>query len=92
MKKIQVVKNNVICNMNFKFVKDKSKIRTLYKSIKILKVKNIFELKNAKFMYFYFYYLLYENFDNYFKYACKRHDYKTKSITADNFYFKRAKS
>ena len=78
--------------MNFKFVKDKAKMCTLFKSIKILKVKDIFELEIAKFMYSYYHSMLLENFDNYFKYASKHHDYKTRSITADNFYLERAKT
>ena len=36
--------------------------------------------------------MLPENFDNYFKYAGKLHDYKMRSITADNFYLERAKT
>ena len=36
--------------------------------------------------------MLPENFDYYFKYASKHHDYKTRSITADNFYLERAKT
>ena len=54
-------------------------------------MKDIFEPKIAKFMYSYYHSMLPENFDNYFKYASQPHDYKTKSITADNFYLKRAK-
>ena len=72
--------------MNFKFVKDKAKMCTLFKSMKILKVKDIFKREIAKFMYSYYYSMLPENFDNYFRYASKHHDYKTKSITADNLY------
>ena len=78
--------------MNFKFVKDKAKMCILFKSMKILKVKDIFELEIAKFMYSYYHSKLSENFDNYFKYASKLYDYKTRSITADNFYLERAKT
>ena len=60
--------------MNFKFVKDKAKMCTLFKSKKTLKVKNIFELEIAIFMYSYYYSMLPENFDIYFKYASKHHD------------------
>ena len=78
--------------MNFKFVRDKAKMCILFKSMKILKVKDIFELEIAKFMYSYYHSMFPENFDNYFKYASKHHDYKTRSITADNFYLERAKT
>ena len=78
--------------MNFKFVKDKAKMCILFESIKILKVKDIYELEIAKFMYSYYHSNLLENFNNYFKYASKHHDYKTRSITADNFYLERAKT
>ena len=47
---------------------------TLFKSMKILKVKDIFELKIAEFMYSYYHSMLPECFDNYFKYASKHHD------------------
>ena len=90
--KIQVLQNNIIRIMNFKFVKDKAKMCTLFKSMKILKVKDIFELEIAKFMYSYYHSMLPENFDNYFKYASKHHDYKTRSIAANNFYLERAKT
>ena len=78
--------------MNFKFEKNKAKMCILFKSMKILKVKDIFELEIAKFMYSYYHSKLPENFDNYFKYASKLHDYNTRSITADNFYLERAKT
>ena len=39
--KIQVLQNNIIRIMNFKFVKDKAEMCTLFKSMKILKVKDI---------------------------------------------------
>ena len=47
--------------------------------MKILKVKDIFELEIAKFMYSYYHSMLPENFDNYIEYAGKHHDYKTRS-------------
>ena len=78
--------------MNFKFVKDKVKVCTLFKSMNILKVKDIFELEIAKFMYSDYHSMLHKNFDNYFQYASKLHDYKTRSITADNFYWERAET
>ena len=50
LEKIQVLRNNIIRIMNFKFVKDKAKMCTMFKSMKILKVKDIFELEIAKFI------------------------------------------
>ena len=55
-------------------------------------MKYIFEVEIARFVYFYYLSMLHENFDYYFKYASKHHGYKTKSITAGNFYMERAKT
>jgi len=52
LEKIQVIQNNIIKIMNFIFFRDKAKICTLYKSMKILKVKSNYELEIAKFMHF----------------------------------------
>ena len=60
--------------------------------MKILKVKDVFELKIPNLMHSHYYFILLENFDIYFKYATKHHDYKTRSVAADNFYLKRAKN
>ena len=68
---IQVLQNNIIRIMNFKFVEDKTKTCTPFKSMKILKVKDIFELQIAEFMYSYCRSMLPENFYNYFNYACQ---------------------
>ena len=51
LEKIQVMQNNIIRIMNFKFVKDRVIMSLLYKSTKILQVKGIYELKIAKFMH-----------------------------------------
>ena len=60
-----MVQNNIIRIMNFKFAKDKAKMCTLFKSMKISKVIEIFELAIAKFMYSYYYSMLPKNVDNY---------------------------
>ena len=57
--------------MNSKFVKDKAKMCTLFKFTKILNVKDVFELKIAKFIYSCYHSMSPENFDSYFKYASK---------------------
>ena len=92
LEKIQELQNNIIRIMNFKFVRDKAKMCILFKSMKILRIKDVFELEIAEFMYSYYHSKLPENFDTYFKYASKLHDYKTRSITADNFYLEQAKT
>ena len=61
LEKIQMLQTNIIRIMNFKFVKDKTKMSTLFKSIKILKVIDIFKLEIAKFMYSYYHSMLPEN-------------------------------
>ena len=71
LKKIQVLQNNIIRIINFKFVRDEAKICTLFKSKKILKVKDIYNLEIAKFMYSYYHSMLPENSDHYFKNASK---------------------
>ena len=62
----------------------------LYKSIKILKVKDIYELDFAKFMHSYCHCKLSENFDNYFKNASNHHKYNTRLIVNDNYYVEHA--
>jgi len=81
--------NNIIRIMNFKFIRDKVKMCTLYKSMKILKVKDIYELEMAKFMYSFHNNFLPENFKNYFQTASNHHDHYTRSIAKNNFYLKR---
>ena len=61
----------------------------LYKSMKILKVEDIYELEIAKFMHSYYHGKLPKNFDNYFKNASNHHKYNTKSIVNDNYYVER---
>ena len=58
--------------------------------MKILKVKDIYELEIAKFMHSYYHCKLPENFDNYFKNASNHHKYNTRSIANDNHYVERA--
>ena len=62
----------------------------LYKSMKMLKVKDIYELEIAKFMHSYYHCKLSENFGNYFKNASNHHKYNTGSIVNDNYYVERA--
>ena len=76
--------------MNFKFVRDRVIMSLLYKSMKILKVKDIYELEIAKFKHSYYRCKLPENFDNYFKNASNHHKYNIRSIVNDNYYVERA--
>ena len=73
--------------MNFTFVKDKVKTSILFKSIETLNLKDSFELEIAKLMHSSFNHCYLK-----FKYASKQHDYKTRSITADNIYLEPAKT
>jgi len=77
--------------MNFKFIRDKVKICKSYKSMKILKVKDICELELAKFMHSFQFHnnFLPENFENYFKTASNHHDHYTRSTAKNDFYSKR---
>ena len=76
--------------MNFKFVKNRVNMPLLYKSLKILKVKDIYDLEIAKSMHSYYHCKLPENFDNYFKNASNQHKYNTRSVVNDNYYVERA--
>jgi len=78
--------------MNFKFIRDKVKKCTLYKSMKILKVKDIYELEIAKFMHSFHNNLLPANFENYFQTVSNHHNHYTTSIAKNNFYLKRTNS
>ena len=53
--------------------------------MKMLKVKDIYELEIAKFMHSYYHCKLSENFGNYFKNASNHHKYNTGSIVNDNY-------
>ena len=76
--------------MNFKFVKDRVNMSLLYKSMKILWVKDIYELEIAKFMHSYYQCKLPENIDNCFKNASNHHKYNIKLIVNNNYYVERA--
>ena len=75
--------------MNFKFVKGRVNMSLLYKSMKILKVKDICELEIAEFTHSYYHCKLSENFDNYFKNASNHLKNNTRLIVNDNYYVER---
>ena len=84
------MQNSIIRIMNFKVVKNRVNMSLLYKSMKILKVKDIYELEIAEFMHSYYHCKLFENFDNLFKNASNHSKYITRSIVNDNYYVERA--
>ena len=48
--KVQLLQNKIFKITNFKSLEDRTKMRTLYKSMHILQFKDVFELEIAKFM------------------------------------------
>ena len=89
LKKLQSMQNKIIRIMNFKQLKDKVQMCTLYKSMNILLINDIFELEVAKFMHSFYHCMLPENFDNYFKSGSTQHSYNTRSITSEGYYLER---
>ena len=51
LQKVQVVQNRIILIMEFKSLADCVPVNTLYKSLNILRLKDIFELEIAKFIH-----------------------------------------
>ena len=89
LQKVQVVQNRIIQIMHFKSLTDCIPMSTLYKSLNILQVKDIFELEIAKFMHWFHHNKLPENFNFYFKIAPHQHTHFTGSITNKNYFLKR---
>ena len=83
------MQNKIIRIMNFKQLKDKVQMCTLYKSMNILLINDIFELEVARFMHSFYHRMLPENFDNYFKSGSTQHSYNTRSITSEGYYLER---
>ena len=88
LQKVQVVQNRIKIEkiMDFKNLTDCIPMNTLYKSLKILQLKDIFELEIAKFMYLFHHYKIPENFNSYFKTASHQHTHLTRSITNKNYF------
>ena len=74
------MQNKIIRIMNFKQLKDKVQMCTLYKSMNILLINDIFELEVAKFMHSFCHRMLPENFDYYFKSGSTQHSYNTRGV------------
>ena len=51
MRKLQIIQNKIIRIIDFKFLKDCVKMISMYKSMKILQIQDIYELEMAKFMH-----------------------------------------
>ena len=67
-------------------VQDCVKMSTVYKSLNILQIADIYELEIAKFMLSFYHNNLPEVFDKYFKSANTHHTHNTRSITQKNYY------
>ena len=89
LQKVQVVQNRIIRIMEFKSLADCVPMNTLYKSLNILRLKDIFELEIAKFMHSFHHNKIPENFNSYFRTASHQHTHLTGSITNKNYFLKR---
>ena len=63
---------------------------TLYESMNILLINDIYELEVAKFMYGFYHRMLPENFDNCFKSENTQHSHNTGSIASESYHLERA--
>ena len=70
LNKFQVMQNKILLIIDYKCLKDRIKMNSLFKSMNILKIKDIYELEMAKFMYLYYPNKLTLNFDQYTYYVC----------------------
>ena len=50
---LQIIENKVIHLMNFKYLKDHVEMTTLYKSMNMIKMNDIYKLEVAKFIHSY---------------------------------------
>ena len=83
------MQNKIIRIMNFKHLRDRVKMCTLYKSMNILFINNGYELETAKFMHSFYHRMLSENFNTYFRSSNAQHSHNTRSITSDGYYLER---
>ena len=82
---LQIIQN-LIRLINFKCLKDHVEMTTLYKSINILKISDIYELQVAKFIHSYNQKRFPEHFNMSFKPTNQFHNYQTRSLTNENFF------
>ena len=92
LRKLQIIQNKIIRIMDFKILKDCVKMISMYKSMKILQIQDIYELEMAKFMHSFHHKRLPSVFDNYFKYLSLQHHYITRSTSNKNLYLQRMKT
>ena len=89
LQKVQVIQDRIIRIMEFKSLAGRVPVNTLYKSLNILRLKDIFELEIAKFMHSFRHNKIPENFNSYFRTALHQHTHLTGSITNKNYFLKR---
>ena len=89
LKKLQIMQNKIIRMMNFKHLPDRVKMCTLYKSMNILLINDVYELETAKFMHSFYHRMLPENFYTYFRSSNAQQSYNTRFITLDGYYLER---
>ena len=83
------MQNKIIRIINFKHLNDRVKMCTLYKSMNILLINDVYELETAKFVHSFYHRMLPENFDTYFRSSNAQHSCNTQSITLDGYYLER---
>ena len=88
----QVLQSKVIRIMVFKVQKDCVRMSTVYKSLNMLQIADIYELEIAKFMHCFYHKNLPAVFGNYFKSANSHHTHNAKSITQKSYYLQRMNS
>ena len=92
LQKVQVAQNKILRIINFKSLKDRVKMSTLYKDMKILQVKDIFEIEVAKFMHSFHHDNLPCIFDSYYESVATQHNHNARSIANKNYYLQRMHS
>ena len=83
------MQNKIIRIMTFTCLKDRVNMNSLYKSMCILKIRDVHELEMVKFMHSYYHKKLPAAFDEYFKPATIHHNYTTRSTTNQNYFLQR---
>ena len=77
LQKVQVTQNKILGIINFRCLKDRVKMSTLYKDMKILQVKDIFKIEVTKFMHSFHHSNLPCVFDSYYKSVATQHNHNT---------------
>ena len=84
LRKVEVTQNKIFRIINFKCLKYRVKMSTLYKDMKILLVKDIFEIEVAKFMHSFYQGNLPRIFGSYYKSVATQQNHNTRSIANKN--------